>query len=271
MKKRLSILLLSISLATTTGCSKELAATHDIKLNTLQADESSIKTPKVTEKERSTPEWNTSNNSTSSNSNTSKDSIAASSSKNVLTAGNFLVNRSNRLEKNYVPQSLRIPNVKFASFADPNVKKMDTSAASALESLFDAAKKDGITLLAVSGYRDYSYQEMLYDRKASAVGKTEADKYVAQPGASEHQTGLAMDVGSNECATLEQSFDKTQAYKWIESNCYKYGFIIRYPKGKENITGYNYEPWHIRYVGISPASEIFQRHITLEEYLSKVS
>lgn len=177
-----------------------------------------------------------------------------------------LVNRSNRLDKNFVPKHLTIPAVKFAAYASAEVKKMDSEAALALESLFKAAKSDGITLLAVSGYRDYDYQNMLYKNKVSAAGKKEADKYVAQPGSSEHQTGLAMDVLSNEYGSLDEGFANTKSYKWLVENCYKFGFIIRYPKGKEGITGYNYEPWHIRYVGIS-ASEITLKHLTLEEYL----
>lgn len=199
-----------------------------------------------------------------------KNYAAFTCSKNTSKSNILLVNRSNRLEKNYVPQSLTIPNVRFISYADNRVKKMDTTAAEALENLFNAAEEDGVNLLAVSGYRTYSYQEMLYDNKVAAAGRVEADKYVAQPGASEHNTGLAMDVLSDEYSSLDEGFEQTQAYKWLEDNCYKYGFIIRYPKEKEDITGYNYEPWHLRYVGIFEATEISEKHITLEEYLNKV-
>lgn len=178
-----------------------------------------------------------------------------------------LVNRTNRLDKNFVPEHLVIPSVKFTSYASEKVKKMDLQAAMALDSLFKAASSHAITLLAVSGYRDYEYQSMLYKNQISAVGKEEADKYVAQPGASEHQTGLAMDVLSNEYGSLDEGFANTKAYKWLLENCYKYGFIIRYPKGKESITGYNYEPWHLRYVGITAATEITQKSLTLEEYI----
>lgn len=178
-----------------------------------------------------------------------------------------LVNRNNRLDKNFIPKHLTIPAVKFSAYASAETRKMDSEAASALESLFKAAKADGITLLAVSGYRNYDYQNTLYRNKVSSAGKKEADKYVAQPGASEHQTGLAMDVLSNEYGSLDEGFANTKAYKWLVENCYKYGFIIRYPKGKESITGYNYEPWHLRYVGIKAAVEISQKHLTLEEYL----
>ncbi|MEG0772619.1 M15 family metallopeptidase [Clostridium sp.] len=200
----------------------------------------------------------------SSNDKTIKTSKPLAAKKKPVIA---LVNRSNRLDKNFVPAHLVIPNVKFTTYASAEVKKMDSEAALALESLFRAAKADAITLLAVSGYRNYKYQNMLYRNQVTAVGKKEADKYVAQPGASEHQTGLAMDVLSNEYSSLDEGFANTKAYKWLVENCYEYGFIIRYPKGKESITGYNYEPWHLRYVGISAATKITQKRLTLEEYL----
>ncbi|WP_097026194.1 M15 family metallopeptidase [Clostridium peptidivorans] len=253
MRKRLSILLLIIGLAAVTSYSKGIAATDNIKLSTIQTNKLNIKQSAEAEKEELINEGD-----------------SYSNSKNTSKPGILLVNRNNRLEEDYVPQSLRVPNVRFISYADSRVKKIDTSAASALETLFDAAREDGVTLLAVSGYRDYFYQEKLYNNKVSAVGQKEADKYVAQPGASEHQTGLAMDVLSDEYSSLDEGFEQTQAYRWIKNNCHKYGFIIRYPKGKENITGYNYECWHLRYVGISEATEISQKNITLEEYLNKV-
>lgn len=179
----------------------------------------------------------------------------------------LLVNKSNKLSRSYIPEDLVTPKVEFISFADPSVKKMDSEAAEALEKLFDAAYADGISLLAVSSYRNYDYQKMLYNNKVKAAGKAEADKYVAQPGASEHQTGLAMDVLSTEYSSLDEGFGNTQAYKWLKENCADYGFIIRYPKDKANITKYNFEPWHIRYVGLTASKEIMDNEITLEEYL----
>lgn len=254
MRKRLSALLLIIGLAAVTSYSKGIAATDNIKLTTIQkTNKLNIKQSTEAKKEELINEGD-----------------SYSNSKNTSKSGILLVNRNNRLEEDYVPQSLRVPNVRFISYADSRVKKMDASAAAALETLFDAAREDDVTLLAVSGYRDYSYQERLYNNKVSAAGQKEADKYVAQPGASEHQTGLAMDVLSDEYSSLDEGFEQTQAYKWIKNNCHKYGFIIRYTKGKENITGYNYEAWHLRYVGISEATEISQKNITLEEYLDKV-
>lgn len=180
----------------------------------------------------------------------------------------LLVNKTNKLNKSYVPEDLRIPNVRFISYADPTVKKMERTAADSLEKLFEAALKDGINLLAVSGYRDYRYQEGLYNNKVKATGKIEADKYVAQPGASEHQTGLAMDVLSDEYSSLDGGFENTKAYIWLKENSFKYGFIIRYTKEKESVTMYNFEPWHLRYVGIKAATEIVDGNLALEEYVN---
>ncbi|WP_053240664.1 M15 family metallopeptidase [Clostridium sp. DMHC 10] len=144
---------------------------------------------------------------------------------------------------------------------------MRANAANAAEGLFSAAKTDGITLLGVSCYRPYSYQEEVYTAKVKKDGKTEADKYVAEPGSSEHQSGLAMDLLSTEYTDLDDGFAKTKAYEWLKQNCAKYGFIIRYPKEKISITKYDFEPWHIRYVGTAAAQDIMQKGLTLEEYL----
>ncbi|WP_081897068.1 M15 family metallopeptidase [Clostridium sp. KNHs214] len=181
----------------------------------------------------------------------------------------LLVNDNNKLSKSYIPENLVTPKVKFISYADPNVKKLDAEAAISLEELFLSASRDNIKLLAVSGYRTYEYQDRLYKDKKNTRCSTnkDRDKYVAKPGASEHQSGLAMDVLSTEYSSLDEGFTKTKAYAWLKENCYKYGFVIRYPEGKENITGYYFEPWHIRYVGLPASKEIMESDITLEEYL----
>ena len=127
----------------------------------------------------------------------------------------------------------------------------------------DAAKA-GINLNVISGFRSYATQNRLYNNYAARDGYANADRYSARPGHSEHQTGLAADINS-----VDQAWINTKEGKWLNENCYKYGFIIRYPKGKENITGYMYEPWHIRYVGADIASKLYNNGnwITLEEYL----
>ncbi len=123
-------------------------------------------------------------------------------------------------------------------------------------------RASGYDMRIVSGFRSYSKQESTYAYWCSIDGEELASTYSARPGHSEHQTGLAMDITS-----LNQSYGKTAEGKWLAANCYKYGFIIRYPKGKTNITGYMYEPWHVRYLGASTAKLVYDSGLTLEEFL----
>ncbi|WP_339253436.1 M15 family metallopeptidase [Sporosarcina sp. FSL W8-0480] len=142
-------------------------------------------------------------------------------------------------------------------------------AREAFEEMSAEAKLSGINLTAFSTYRSYEYQTSLYDRYVKRDGVEKADRYSARPGYSEHQTGLAFDIGevNYEKHWASSSFGETEAGKWVAANAYRYGFILRYPKGKEEITGYMHESWHFRYVGKEVAEEIFKRNITLEEYL----
>lgn len=183
----------------------------------------------------------------------------------------ILVNKEYDIPEDYVPEGLTEVDVRFPKGTPSEQKKMQKEAADALKILFDEAEKEGIILYGVSGYRSFAYQKNIYDRKVKAVGKEEAGKYVAYPGQSEHQTGLAMDVTNEESisGSLMQSFGKTEEGQWLEENAHKFGFIVRYPKGKEDVTGYNYEPWHLRYVGKKASEEIKAQGIVLEEYLQK--
>ena len=137
------------------------------------------------------------------------------------------------------------------------------------EKLVVAAKAKGINLQAFSTYRPYDYQVTLYDRYVARDGQKAADRYSARPGYSEHQTGLAFDIGevNREKHWASNSFGDTEAAKWLAANAYQYGFILRYPEGKEEITGYMHESWHYRYVGKDMSEKIFKQNITLEEYL----
>lgn len=135
----------------------------------------------------------------------------------------------------------------------------ETSAA--FEKMKTAAEKEGIYLNIISGYRSYETQERLYNSYVERDGKAQADTYSARPGTSEHQTGLAMDLNS-----LSGSFGETKEGKWLAAHCAEYGFIIRYPQGKQSVTGYIYEPWHVRYLGVDTATKIYQSGLTLEEY-----
>lgn len=178
-----------------------------------------------------------------------------------------VVNKQRSLPSGYVPSDLVEPKVPF-SFQGKNEKRLlRPEAARALEELFAGAKADNIQLYGVSGYRSFKTQKGLFDSYVKTQGIEHASQFSAAPGKSEHQTGLAMDVsGADSKTRLEQSFAHTPEGLWLKEHAAEYGFIIRYLKGKEAITGYAYEPWHIRYVGKEIAQEIDQQGITLEQY-----
>lgn len=178
-----------------------------------------------------------------------------------------LVNREYLLPEEYVPVDLVVPDVPFSFYGTYEKSYMREVAANALEKLFAGAKEQGISLKGVSAYRSYSRQKEIYNRNVNTKGKKKANLVSALPGSSEHQTGLTIDVSASSVGcSLEESFGETNEGKWLAKNCYKYGFIIRYPKGKESITGYSYEPWHIRYVGKNLAKRLHKKNLTLEEY-----
>jgi len=144
---------------------------------------------------------------------------------------------------------------------------MRADAAKALEELFAAAREAGYELSGVSGYRSYSRQRQIFINNILTKGKEHTLKYSAVPGASEHQTGLAMDVSCKSLGyDLDTGFSETPEGKWLAQNAHLYGYIIRYPKGKAHITGYAYEPWHVRYVGKGLAKYLYENDLTLEEY-----
>ncbi|RBW69384.1 D-alanyl-D-alanine carboxypeptidase family protein [Bacillus taeanensis] len=180
----------------------------------------------------------------------------------------LLVNKDHSLSSEFVPNNLAYPDVPFSS----DKEKMQAKAASALEEMFQAAENEGIQLYAVSGYRSYHYQEDLHAYFVDQYGREQANRVSAKAGESEHQTGLIMDVSSPAVNyELIKEFGNTAAGEWLENNAADYGFIIRYPQGKESITNYDYEPWHLRYIGEDHAKEIEVQNITLEEYLSQDS
>ena len=175
----------------------------------------------------------------------------------------FLVNKEYMIGVDYVPDDLVMPDVKKSSSA----VLMRKEAAQALEEMFAAAKEEKITLVAVSGYRSYQTQRAIYNRRRKAAGKAHVERFVAVPGASEHQLGLAMDVSRSKTAGLKASFGKTKEGIWLAENCYRFGFILRYRQEWEDVTGYGYEPWHIRYVGKEHALRIRELDVPLEEYV----
>ncbi|MED1205389.1 M15 family metallopeptidase [Heyndrickxia acidicola] len=183
-----------------------------------------------------------------------------------------LVNKDNYLPSDYAPKDLVRPNVAF-SFGNADVEKahMRKEAAVALAKMFNDAKKDGIILYAASGYRSYTRQMSVFKDEVDNSGQKQADQAVAIPGSSEHQTGLAMDITcQSEQFLLTDHFGEDKEGKWLMDNAHKYGFILRYPKNKINITHYEYEPWHYRYVGTKAANVMYQHDWTLEEYFEHV-
>lgn len=163
-------------------------------------------------------------------------------------------------------QGVLIANKTYALPASYNPGKIDPKAQAAFNEMAAAAAKEGLSLRICSGFRSYATQKTLYNNYCKRDGQKAADRFSARPGHSEHQTGLAMDINR-----AGSSFDNTPEAKWIAENCWKYGFIIRYPKGKEDITGYKYESWHVRYLGKEWAKTIYDSGLTLEEYFGITS
>lgn len=192
----------------------------------------------------------------------------------VTAAANKSVSASVKVTVTAPPQThgeptyidgILIANKTYALPADyaPGVQP---EAEAAFKEMQSAAWNEGLNIWIASGYRSYEYQSGLYERYVNRSGKAEADRYSARPGHSEHQTGLAFDLNS-----IDDSFADTAEGKWVAEHCHEYGFIIRYPKGAEDITGYIYEPWHIRYLGKETAEKVHNSGLTLEEYLGITS
>lgn len=169
----------------------------------------------------------------------------------------LLVNKYYQLDQSYVPDNL----VSVSPYGSVRMVKV---AAEAFIDLCDAAKDEGYTIIGISGYRSYSTQENLYNRYLKKDPQWLVDTYSARPGFSEHQSGLAIDVSSNNQDIL--TFEMSNSFKWMKDNAHLYGFILRYQKGKEDISGYKYEPWHYRYVGKEIAATLYSTGMTYDEY-----
>ena len=186
-----------------------------------------------------------------------------------------VVNKEHTLEPlSYVPQDLAIPAVSTRTDKSQAEQTISAQAIPSLEAMFRDAKVAGYDLMLASGYRSYELQKYYFESYTSQYGLEAASKFSARPGQSEHQTGLAFDVSlsSQECY-LEVCFGNTAAGKWLASNAPKYGFILRYPADKTEVTKYQYEPWHFRYVGTPLAQALVESKLTLDEaypYLQKI-
>jgi len=179
----------------------------------------------------------------------------------------ILVNKSNGLDSNYKPDDLT-DILYYAADRGAEGRFMRATAADAFHSLVEEAKGQGVEIVMTTAYRSYGFQSTLYNNYVSRDGQAAADRYSARPGFSEHQTGLAVDVSAASVGyKLTREFADTTEGKWLAENAHLYGFIIRYPQGREEQTGYLYEPWHLRYIGSTAANYIYENEIILEEYL----
>ena len=180
-----------------------------------------------------------------------------------------VVNKKLALPNGFAPYDLVVPNVSLRLESTSMQMQVRQVIKADLEAMFAAAKKEGHSLMLSSGYRSVAYQKSLYDGYVVTQGLASADRSSARPGHSEHQTGLAFDVEpSNKRCELEQCFGDTPEGKWLAEHAANYGFIIRYGKDQEQLTGYEYEPWHLRYVGKNLASELVINSKTLEQYFN---
>lgn len=181
-----------------------------------------------------------------------------------------LVNKENMLSIDYIPKNMYIVDNNennFHNYLIDNIKPMlRMEVKHYIEKLIYDANNNGINIIIDSAFRSGNYQQMILDKLISEKGN-EAYKLIALPGASEHQTGLAVDFAIYENGIYNDDIkeDDKEAI-WLKDNAWKYGFILRYPKGKEDITGFNFEPWHYRFVGLELALELYQTNQTLEEY-----
>ena len=177
-----------------------------------------------------------------------------------------LISKTHPISIDYVPELLKIPDVATRTDKSDDERSVRSDIETSLKDMFTAANNTGNQLMIGSGYRSAALQQIYLNSAASSVGITAANQSIALPGQSEHQTGLAVDIStvSRNCY-LDTCFADTSDGQWLVYNSYKYGFILRYPSGKESITGYQYEPWHFRYVGIDLATALHNSGLTLDE------
>lgn len=193
-----------------------------------------------------------------------------------------------KINNDNLPWNLKLVNFEYTLPEDfapeelaevDNGYKADSRIAEAAKKMLADAYDENVRIIALSAYRDYEYQQELFDNKVQRLqqekgysvdkAREEAATVVAYPGTSEHQLGLALDLVDARHVKLDESQENTDAYKWLYEHCDEYGFIVRYPNGKTEITGIIYEPWHFRYVGEEAAKVIMDKGITLEEYLEE--
>jgi D-alanyl-D-alanine carboxypeptidase len=178
----------------------------------------------------------------------------------------MLVNKTKSIPLTYIPEGLLLPDVAERTDKTIEERSVRSDVAEPLKTMFVAAGADGHDLMIGSAYRSAALQKVYFDSYAAASGAEAANQYSAHPGESEHQTGLSVDIStlSRNCY-LDECFTSTPDGQWLATNAHEYGFTLRYPKGKEIITGYQFEPWHYRYVGVDLATALYQSGLTLDE------
>ena len=172
-----------------------------------------------------------------------------------------LVNQYHILSEDYVPKLVYLE----AAYTNQR-DRLRPEAYRAFVRMADAAAQDGLRIYNASAYRSYSTQKWVYQRYVRQEGAAAADTYSARPGYSEHQTGLALDINT---ASFSDHFEESEEYAWLVENAGRFGFILRFPEGKEHLTGYQFEPWHYRYVGVAAAQQCWEENWTLEEYIAR--
>ena len=180
----------------------------------------------------------------------------------------ILVNKENLLSKDYVPEDLVEIHEPMGSKLDKTyINRLNREAYNAFKDMQKEALKDGYEIFVDSSYRTYEYQEKVFNDVVLKKGLEHAQRFVAPAGGSEHQTGLAIDViFRRNGEMIEEQSENDPEIQWLFANSYKYGYILRFPKGKENKTGFNFEPWHFRYVGRKAAKKMYASDLVLEEY-----
>lgn len=202
---------------------------------------------------------------------TSTSSFESSLPLELTTIGSkqYLVDKSHRLDSSYVPENLTTPYLNSST----DVIQLEEECGNQAKAMKDAASNEGIALIVSAGYVSYKEQDELYKSTVSLVGETQASTTIPEAGCSENQLGLAIDFTSDASqASPTLDFANSDAYAWLVQHAHEYGFILRYPEGKESITGYSYMPWHYRYVGVDVATAIYEKgaDYTFEEYFNLV-
>lgn len=280
------IVIISVSMK---GCSKSKKTDKNGESTTAKVEESTqTKENESTSEEVSSTDTNTSSaimsdaTSSSAYSNSSEFAPPVVPSGNVVSKGTtskgfkiqeingatyidgvLIANKTYALPQDFIPTNPDQP-----VNADRSSTCLDKTLMSAWNTMLKDATAKGLNIYIASGYRSYNYQVNVYNRYVKSDGAAVADTYSSRPGNSEHQTGLCFDLN-----TIEDSFQYTNEGKWVNDNCYKYGFCIRFPKGKDSATGYQYESWHLRYVGVDLATKLYNNGdwLSLEEYFGITS